>query len=185
MRGYFTQRESTLLVRQYTGNVAWDSGTSASNNATEGRSPSDGWSVADQVSYCELTGYMRNQLLRDSDVMSMCWGLELRVPFVDRKLMDTISPIDWRIRLAQGKQLLVDAVPEIPEWIRKQPKRGFRFPFEQWAKASWGDWFQSIEAVSPVRCQTWYRSWSLLVLEHFLTANRISFAGKGLGGLRT
>ena len=27
---------------------------------------------------------MRNQLLRDSDVMSMAWGLELRVPLVDQ-----------------------------------------------------------------------------------------------------
>mgnify|MGYP003406866408 CR=1 FL=1 len=32
----------------------------------------------------EISRYTRNQLLRDSDVMSMFWGLQLRVPLVDR-----------------------------------------------------------------------------------------------------
>ena len=36
-------------------------------------------SPEDRVSLLEMTRYMRNQLLRDSDVMSMAWGLELRV----------------------------------------------------------------------------------------------------------
>jgi asparagine synthase (glutamine-hydrolysing) len=30
--------------------------------------------LEDEVSYLELTRYMRNQLLRDSDVMSMAWS---------------------------------------------------------------------------------------------------------------
>ncbi len=52
---------------------------------------------ADQFSACETLGYMKNQLLRDSDVMSMRWGLELRVPFVDRALIDRVDSFQQNI----------------------------------------------------------------------------------------
>ena len=45
----------------------------------------------DVVSRLEITRYMRNQLLRDSDVMSMACGIELRVPFLDSELFATMS----------------------------------------------------------------------------------------------
>ena len=41
-----------------------------------------------RVSYLESHWYMRNTLLRDSDFMSMAHGLELRVPFLDRALVE-------------------------------------------------------------------------------------------------
>src|ERR1035441_4198267 len=41
-----------------------------------------------RVSYLESHCYMRNTLLRDSDFMSMAHGLELRVPFLDRTLVE-------------------------------------------------------------------------------------------------
>jgi asparagine synthase (glutamine-hydrolysing) len=68
-------------------------------------------SLADEVSFLELSRYMRNQLLRDSDVMSMAWGLELRVPFVDKTLLETIASIPSLIRLLPQKQLLTQSVP--------------------------------------------------------------------------
>jgi asparagine synthase (glutamine-hydrolysing) len=40
-------------------------------------------SLLQQVSHLELSHYMRNTLLRDSDTFSMAHNLELRVPFVD------------------------------------------------------------------------------------------------------
>ena len=50
---------------------------------------------------------MRNQLLRDSDVMSMASGVELRVPFIDVELFDTLSRIPRRPAAAAGKALLL------------------------------------------------------------------------------
>ena len=40
------------------------------------------------VSYLEISNFMKNQLLRDSDIMSMKHSLELRVPFTDHNLID-------------------------------------------------------------------------------------------------
>jgi asparagine synthase (glutamine-hydrolysing) len=124
--------------------------------------------VADEVSRLELTWYMRNQLLKDSDVMSMAWGLELRVPFVDQPFIDAVSGIPAPQRLQSGKRLLLEAVPEIPDWVAGQPKRGFVFPFKQWMEEEWGEFFQQVNSKIPVPTLTWYRSWCLFALENFL-----------------
>lgn len=124
-------------------------------------------SLEDQISHMEISHYMRNQLLRDSDVMSMLWGLELRVPLVDRTLLETIASIPSQLRLAPGKQLLIKAVPEIPEWIFSRPKRGFFFPYEQWMKSEWQDYFREIQCPVNIPLRPWYRRWSLATLQHW------------------
>jgi asparagine synthase (glutamine-hydrolysing) len=92
----------------------------------------------ERVSYLETNFYMQNQLLKDTDYMSMWHGLEVRVPFLDRELMELTYAIhpDIRYSKTQAKHLLVKAFDkELPEEIWKRPKRGFSFPFEQWMKS--------------------------------------------------
>ena len=163
MRGFFTPDEAESLVKHYTGGL-----DDFARNDCFGYDDASQPSLPDSVSYLEMTRYMQNQLLRDSDVMSMAWGLELRVPFVDRKLVDRVGRIPAAIRLARGKQLLLDAVPEIPAWIAHRPKRGFAFPFEQWIGQDWRGSFAEIEQSSPVPLRTWYRQWCLFTLNYFL-----------------
>ena len=83
----------------------------------------------------ELEFYMRNQLLRDADVFSMANSVELRVPFLDQRLLQaalSISPkhhfegnrgkrITWRI--------LCDL---IGEQLPQRRKMGFTFPWPHW-----------------------------------------------------
>ena len=121
----------------------------------------------DSVSRLELTRYMRNQLLRDSDVMSMAHGLELRVPFLDLPLMNTLTRIPAATRLQQGKHFLLQAVPEVPDWIANQPKRGFLFPFDQWLGTEWREVFAALDRTCPVPTQTWYRKWAVFVFERW------------------
>src|SRR5438067_11687049 len=123
MRGIFTPPEVAALVRQYI------PGHTQNQDGMEQIPAEFQPTLQDEVSYLELPRYMRNQLLRDSDVMSMAWSLELRVPFVDASLITAVSRISAKLRLAKGKHLLLDAVPEIPPWVRNHPKRGFTFPF--------------------------------------------------------
>ena len=126
-------------------------------------------SAADAVSALELMGYMRNQLLKDSDVMSMAHGLELRVPFVDRSLFESVSKLPASQRLQPGKKLLLEAIPEIPDWVAHQPKRGFTFPFEQWLEASWGTAFHDVTKRLSQSNTTWYQKWAVFMLERWLT----------------
>lgn len=124
--------------------------------------------IRNAVSKCELTLYMRNQLLRDSDVMSMSQGLELRVPLVDRVFFEKIAKVPASLRLRAGKQMLLDAVPEVPEWIKNQPKRGFVFPFEKWIEQQWGQEFAAATQKLPFTNPTWFTRWAVFMLDHWL-----------------
>lgn len=151
-RGIFTEAEARTLSRAISGSdpgsASWD---------LEGL-PQD---PADTVSFLELARYMRNQLLRDSDIFSMAHGLELRVPFVDARLFDALTVIPASTRLRPGKQLLLDAVPEIPAWVRAQPKRGFRFPFQEWMQGEFGAVLSAADEKTVIPLRTWYRRWAL------------------------
>ncbi len=87
------------------------------------------------VSFLESTFYMRNQLLRDSDVFSMAHSLELRVPFVDHLLYGTVLPyLDSGFDKNFPKKILVDGIGDLPDEIVHRPKQGFTFPFADWMK---------------------------------------------------
>jgi asparagine synthase (glutamine-hydrolysing) len=62
---------------------------------------------------------------------------------------------------------LTAAVPEIPEWIRSQPKRGFLFPMQRWMDGEWRDLFDAVSRRSPVPVDTWYRAWCLVMLDRW------------------
>jgi len=122
---------------------------------------------AERVAFYETTVYMRDQLLRDNDVMGMACGLEIRVPFVDHVLWQAVSDIPADTRL-NSKKILLDAFPEIPEWIKNKPKQGFSFPFDKWdfyePSAQYKDW---VKADAGIACQNWYQSWALSQWENF------------------
>lgn len=164
MRGIFTPAEAGQLTRHYLG----DTGEPSDDGVLHFPVPRQP-TLEDTVSYLELTRYMRNQLLRDSDVMSMASGLELRVPFVDWKLFEVLRQIPASRRLASGKRLLREAVPEIPDWVAHAPKRGFVFPFEHWIRAEWGEVFERLHQSTPVSLRTWYQCWSVHALEQCLS----------------
>ncbi len=88
-----------------------------------------------QASWIEMNMYMQNQLLRDSDVMSMAHGIEIRVPFLDREFVSLALRIRSGIKYsgALPKQLLIDSFKsELPEQVWNRPKMGFTFPFAEW-----------------------------------------------------
>jgi asparagine synthase (glutamine-hydrolysing) len=78
--------------------------------------------------------YMQNQLLRDTDMMSMQHGLEVRVPFLDEDFIALAESITPEIRFAGGpKQLLVDSFKNLlPAAVWQRKKMGFSFPLQQW-----------------------------------------------------
>ncbi|MFB2773244.1 asparagine synthase (glutamine-hydrolyzing) [Pelatocladus sp. BLCC-F211] len=160
-RGIFSHWEACQIVKSYFPDRELPSRNSP---YIESNSPP---SLEDEISYMEISHYMRNQLLRDSDVMSMVWGLELRVPLVDHNLLETIACIPSNLRLAPGKQLLIKAVPEIPDWIVNRPKQGFFFPYERWMQAEWQDYFQEINCPANIPLKPWYRRWSIAILQHW------------------
>jgi len=153
-----------------------------------------GLSPVDLVSYLEMTHYMTTTLLRDTDMMSMAHGLEIRVPLLDHKLVELMFSIPSNMKIKQGtpKPLLVNSLTrKLPEAIVRRKKMGFTFPFEVWMR---GEMRLEIESVllSPSgklpdfishdgvrkiwsdfidkRC-SWSRPWSLYVLKKWIDKN--------------
>lgn len=92
-----------------------------------------------QAAWLETNLYMQNQLLRDTDIMSMSHGLEVRVPFLDEDFQQYVSQIDPSVRFDQHqpKKILIDTFKDIlPGNIWNRPKMGFTFPLQQWMKTN-------------------------------------------------
>ncbi len=94
-----------------------------------------------RVSALELGTYLVNTLLRDTDAMSMAHSLEVRVPFVDRVVVDAVTqvPDEWRngpaLSGARSKRLLVAALADLlPPEIVGQRKRTFTLPWDRWLR---------------------------------------------------
>ena len=88
------------------------------------------------VSQVESSFYQSNVLLRDADANGMAHGLEIRVPFLDRRMLDLVHSIPGNMRLpsgAPGKHLLRRAfAPLLRSELQQQPKRGFTLPICHW-----------------------------------------------------
>jgi asparagine synthase (glutamine-hydrolysing) len=89
----------------------------------------------EHAAWFETNLYMQNQLLRDTDVMSMSHGLEVRVPFLDEDFLQLAWSIAPGIRFNknQPKKILIDSFSGIlPEAVWNRPKMGFTFPLQEW-----------------------------------------------------
>ncbi|MEI6234865.1 MAG: asparagine synthase (glutamine-hydrolyzing) [Planctomycetota bacterium] len=90
------------------------------------------------LSILESRFYMGNTLLRDSDSCSMAHGLELRVPLLDRRILDFAYSIPGQMRMdkthsAMNKPMLAGALNGIlPPRILGLKKRGFNLSQSRW-----------------------------------------------------
>lgn len=91
-----------------------------------------GWAI----SVVESLFYQTNVLLRDSDANGMAHGLEIRVPFLDQRLLDLCHRIPGSIRFPPGKSpkhLLREAVGDLLYAdLLARPKTGFTLPLRRW-----------------------------------------------------
>ncbi|AKF04696.1 asparagine synthase (glutamine-hydrolyzing) [Sandaracinus amylolyticus] len=89
------------------------------------------------ISMLELSGFLGERLLRDTDAASMAVSLEVRVPLLDHVLIERLAevPIARRFLPAQRKQLLRDlALSRLPPSLFERPKRGFELPLAAWTR---------------------------------------------------
>jgi len=94
----------------------------------------DGDAVS-QVQYLDMKTYMVGDILTKVDRASMAHALEVRVPFLDHKLMEWVSglPVDFKLKGAEGKYMLKKALePHLPHDIMYRRKMGFSIPLAEW-----------------------------------------------------
>jgi asparagine synthase (glutamine-hydrolysing) len=132
----------------------------------------------------DISHYLGNQLLHDGDVMSMAHSVEMRVPYLDHRLVERVLSLPARFKLDRDrpKPLLLDALDgRIPRAVWDRPKMGFTFPMARWMRKRAPELratslenkvldHRAIERVWEGFCQGrdhWSRPWALYVLSQF------------------
>ena len=85
----------------------------------------------------DINAWLVGDILQKSDKMSMANSLEVRVPFLDKKVMELASRIPTKYKIANGttKYALRKAANEIlPEKWSSKKKLGFPVPIRVWMK---------------------------------------------------
>jgi asparagine synthase (glutamine-hydrolysing) len=89
------------------------------------------------ISLAELTGYLRNILLRDSDWATMANHQELRVPYLGKRYIETVFGIPWAFKQLNQKNkfLLSSQIPDDLTAITKRRKTGFNLDYSVYLTA--------------------------------------------------
>ena len=138
-----------------------------------------------QIGWAELSGYCEPMLLRDSDVFSMASSLELRVPFLDHRLVELALRLPEHFH-GPAKGLLREACLDLfpPNYLNR-PKQGFTLPMRPWMlgplrelcqgrierlqASGWLDplWVRRQWQAFEADQLRWTRAWNLVVLGEF------------------
>ena len=147
------------------------------------------------VGIAEISTYMQNILLRDTDQMSMAHALEIRVPFLDYELVEYVIGLTDNYKIpVTPKKLLIDSLGDmLPPEIVNRPKMGFTLPWKNWLKSDLRSLCEenltllgqnphfNAEELNSLWKRflkddpfiTWSRIWYLVVLQSWITNNKI------------
>ena len=113
-----------------------------------------------QSLYVTLTQTVLPQLLRYADRNSMAFSREVRLPFLDHRLVEFLYaiPTDQKIRGSQTKVVLRNAISGIvPESIRlRKDKLGFAPPEITWLRGPLRQWIQGLFESAQFRTREWW-----------------------------
>lgn len=122
-----------------------------------GKAP--GSHALDAMQQTDLLSFLPGNLLAYGDAMSMDVALELRLPFLDHRLVEAVAAISARTRLEGGKKAILKRIARtlLPAHIVDRPKMGFNPPMGVWLKGALKDLVN--DRLTPARCAQLGLSW--------------------------
>jgi asparagine synthase (glutamine-hydrolysing) len=124
------------------------------------------------MSYLDLTTWLPDDLLVKADRMSMAHSLELRVPFLDHKLVEWAArlPLHFKLRGMETKYLLKRYMePILPREITYRSKKGFPVPKKAWFREDLAGFAREVLLASDGACSAFF---SRQELEHVLAEHQ-------------
>ena len=125
------ERRKKQLLRQYSGKVRPTDLSAPYFAQTKGQDP------VTRMEFCDLNLWLVGDILLKADKMSMANSLELRVPFLDRKVFELAShiPTKHKVNASQTKIAMRGAaLKTIPEKTADKKKLGFPVPVRAWLR---------------------------------------------------
>jgi asparagine synthase (glutamine-hydrolysing) len=89
------------------------------------------------IAALELSMFIGERLLRDTDAASMAVSLEVRVPLLDHRVIESASQVDDVNRFHPlGKKMLLRklALRQLDPALFERPKSGFELPIDSWCR---------------------------------------------------
>lgn len=96
-----------------------------------------GTDALNRILFTDLRLALPTDMLLKVDTASMLNSLEVRVPFLDHRVVELAMsfPGHWKMEGAARKRILKDAVDDLlPPSVRRRPKAGFDVPVGEWLK---------------------------------------------------
>jgi asparagine synthase (glutamine-hydrolysing) len=92
------------------------------------------------LQFLEVRSTLPDELLMYADKLSMAHGLELRVPFVDKEIVEYVERLPANLKVRNGSRKWIHRQvcgTFLPESILKRPKRGFAVNVvDEWFKGA-------------------------------------------------
>jgi asparagine synthase (glutamine-hydrolysing) len=91
----------------------------------------------ERMQYLDTKLYLAEDILAKVDRASMSVSLEVRAPFLDRRVVEYAAslPADFKLRGRATKYILKRAIdPLVPPFVTRRPKKGFGVPVAEWLK---------------------------------------------------
>jgi asparagine synthase (glutamine-hydrolysing) len=158
------KRKKLILSNSSTYQNSYDLFLNIINNAKQ----SD---ILREMMYFDIVSYMTNDLLVLTDRTSMANSLEVRVPFLDHKLVEFMFqlPFEYKIKGMQKKYILKKIFRNVlPDRILFRKKRGFSTPLSVWLRNDLQSFAQNIfikERIESTGVLN-YKGIQLLLSEH-------------------
>ena len=95
--------------------------------------------LPEQMQLIDINNYLPDDILTKVDRASMSCGLEVRVPYLEKNLVEFVGSIDSQNK--NSKKILKEILYKyVPKKLISRPKMGFSVPLEKWLKDSLKDW---------------------------------------------
>lgn len=130
-----------------------------------------GASPLNRMLYVDTKIWLPEDILMKGDKMTMANSLELRVPFLDHRLVEFAAALPGQAKLHQGtgKALLREAMRGVvPEAILRRPKKGFPVPTQPWLQGQLKAFTRETLLAADSACLSYFNRQALeqMVREH-------------------
>jgi asparagine synthase (glutamine-hydrolysing) len=132
-----------------------------------------------RILYLDAMTYLPDDILYKVDIASMASSLEVRVPFLDHRLVEVAASVPSRHKVAGGVgKLFLKRIMErrVPKALLHRRKKGFAIPVSSWFRRELASYVRDTLVSSPLLREPWF---SRPAIERLLREHQEGRADRG------